>query len=139
MLPSKKGQSHRIPRDAAIIGGKETRLKFFCMRSKFSGKHFHCHHGFTSPIKTVLSLNPESQSVLNRLFLHVICLYRCFTNYPYHYYFIFCQCQCLTSDAFLLEIRSYVTSFFPGCKESTLKLNNVTLYTHFLLPLQLSC
>ena len=24
----------------AIIGGKETRLKFFCMRSKFSGKHF---------------------------------------------------------------------------------------------------
>ena len=24
----------------AIIGGKEMRLKFFCMRSKFSGKHF---------------------------------------------------------------------------------------------------
>lgn len=24
----------------AIIGGKETRLKFFCMRSKYSGKHF---------------------------------------------------------------------------------------------------
>ena len=24
----------------AIIGGKETQLKFFCMRSKFSGKHF---------------------------------------------------------------------------------------------------
>ncbi len=24
----------------AIIGGEETRMKFFCMRSKFSGKHF---------------------------------------------------------------------------------------------------
>jgi len=24
----------------AIIGGKEARLKFFCMRSKYSGKHF---------------------------------------------------------------------------------------------------
>jgi len=24
----------------AIIGGNETRLKFFCMRSKYSGKHF---------------------------------------------------------------------------------------------------
>ena len=49
-----KGQSAFIPSDPeagiegevdwgrclAIIGGQETQLKFFCMRSKFSGKHF---------------------------------------------------------------------------------------------------